>query len=164
MKHLYLVRHAKSSKDIPAITDIERPLNERGLRDSREMGQRLRKQGVKVDAIYCSPAIRALHTARRVAVEIGFPAKKIQVVKSLYHADIPTVMKAIKKASDLAGSAMFFGHNPEFLDLANYLTPRMVIKFPTSGVLAVDFAVDSWKKITKKCGELVFFDYPKKEI
>jgi phosphohistidine phosphatase len=82
----------------------------------------------------------------------------------LYQADIPAVMGAIKKTSDAADSAMFFGHNPEFLDMANYLARQRTIKFPTCGILAVDFAVSSWKKITEKSGRVIFFDYPKKEF
>ena len=34
MKHLFLVRHAKSTRDMEFIQDIDRPLTERGYRDA----------------------------------------------------------------------------------------------------------------------------------
>ena len=34
MKTLFLVRHAKSSRDDPALPDKDRPLNDRGKRDA----------------------------------------------------------------------------------------------------------------------------------
>lgn len=162
MKHLYLFRHAKSSKNIPDIVDRERPLNQRGLRDLRLVGRRLKKQEIPIDAIYSSPAKRALATAKRVAEEIGFPRRNIVIVKSLYRANIPKLMTAIKHISAAAKTAILFGHNPEFLNLANHLTPRLIVKLPTSGVLGVDFNVNSWKKVARKSGRVVFFDYPKK--
>jgi len=36
MKTLFLVRHAKSSRDDPALPDKDRPLNKRGMRDASE--------------------------------------------------------------------------------------------------------------------------------
>lgn len=41
MKQLTLIRHAKSSWDYPSLTDHDRPLGERGLRDAPRMGQHL---------------------------------------------------------------------------------------------------------------------------
>ena len=127
------------------------------------MGRRLKKKGITVDAIYSSPAKRALATAKRLAEEIGVPRRDIVTVKSLYRANVLKLMAAIKQIADTAETAMIFGHNPEFLNLANYLTPRLIVKFPTSGVLGVDFNVNSWKKVTRKSGRVAFFDYPKKK-
>ncbi|HPI80787.1 MAG TPA: histidine phosphatase family protein [Cyclobacteriaceae bacterium] len=44
MKYLYLIRHAKSSWDNLEISDVDRPLNERGLRDAPYMGKRLKEK------------------------------------------------------------------------------------------------------------------------
>jgi bisphosphoglycerate-dependent phosphoglycerate mutase len=47
MKTLFLIRHAKSSWDHPALPDKDRPLGDRGRRDARKMGKRLAKRDVK---------------------------------------------------------------------------------------------------------------------
>ena len=41
MKHLILVRHAKSDGGNPELDDIDRPLNERGKKDAPAMARRL---------------------------------------------------------------------------------------------------------------------------
>ena len=62
MKHLTLVRHAKSDWTLPA-KDCDRPLNRRGQREAPGMAQRLAEQHVHVDLLITSPALRALTTA-----------------------------------------------------------------------------------------------------
>ena len=42
MKNLILIRHAKSSWKHPELSDFERPLNNRGIRDAPFMGKRLK--------------------------------------------------------------------------------------------------------------------------
>ena len=79
MKILFLVRHAKSSRDDPSLPDRNRPLNDRGLHDAPMMGQRLSRSGVKPDRLVSSPALRALTTAQLVADAIGYPRQDIAI-------------------------------------------------------------------------------------
>jgi len=51
MKTLFLVRHAKSSRDDPSLPDRERPLDDRGKRDAPKMGKRLAKLDAKLDLL-----------------------------------------------------------------------------------------------------------------
>ncbi|MBK8644737.1 MAG: hypothetical protein IPN15_21745 [Saprospiraceae bacterium] len=39
MKHIFLVRHAKSSWDHPGLSDLQRPLNARGIKDAPAMAK-----------------------------------------------------------------------------------------------------------------------------
>jgi len=163
MKRLYLIRHAKSSKDLTGIKDKDRPLNKRGKREVRYIGKLLKKYGIVVQVFYSSPARRAFDTAAVIAKKVGFPLKKIKVVNLLYNSNIPKLMKVIKKIDDKMESAVIFGHNPEFFNLVNHLTPRMIRGFPTCGVFGIDFAIDSWRLAARKKGKLVFFEFPKKD-
>ena len=70
MKTLFLVRHAKSSRDDTAMPDKDRPLNDRGKRDAPKMGERLAKRDVKPNLILSSPARRALKTAEIIAKKL----------------------------------------------------------------------------------------------
>jgi phosphohistidine phosphatase SixA len=67
VKTLFLIRHAKSSWDDPALPDKDRPLGDRGRRDAPKMGKRLAKGDVEPDLILSSPARRALKTAEIIA-------------------------------------------------------------------------------------------------
>lgn len=162
MKRLYVIRHAKSRKDIPGISDRHRPLSKKGLKDAQDIGKRLKKSGVSMDAFYSSPAKRALDTAKLIARGIGSPTNLIRIVSSLYDSSIPELMKMIKRMDDTASSAAIFGHNPEFFELINYLTPRTIEKFPTCGVYGIDFKITSWRNVSRKKGTIAFSQRPKK--
>jgi phosphohistidine phosphatase len=79
MKRLFLVRHAKSSWDDPALLDRDRPLDGRGERDSVKMGKRLAERDARIDLILSSPAKRALATAEVFARMLECKRRPTQV-------------------------------------------------------------------------------------
>ncbi|GAB4445834.1 MAG: hypothetical protein OHK0026_12530 [Rhodocyclaceae bacterium] len=60
MKSLHLLRHAKSSWDDPVERDFDRPLNGRGHRAARRMGEWLRAERLHFDRVIASPATTAI--------------------------------------------------------------------------------------------------------
>jgi len=67
MKTLLVLRHAKSSWNDPVLDDHARPLNKRGQRDARRMGELVREYGLIPDVVLSSDAVRARLTAEAVA-------------------------------------------------------------------------------------------------
>src|SRR5262252_314235 len=118
MKSLFIVRHAKSSRDDPTLPDRERPLNDRGRRDAPRMGERLAKQDVKPDLILSSPALRALTTAEIIARKLDYKVKEIVVDERLYAATSDDVLKIIRELGQKSKRVMLFGHNPALAELA----------------------------------------------
>ncbi len=162
MKSLYLIRHAKSSWDNPGLNDLERPLNKRGKEAAPMMGKLLNKLGVRSDLIITSPAKRAKSTAKLIALETGFPESDILSSKLLYMADVNDFIKVIKNIGDKINELMIFSHNYGITDFANYISDSNIENIPTCGAVKIDFEFDSWNKIKKEKGKLVFFEYPKK--
>jgi len=160
VKTLILIRHAKARKDIPDIADIDRPLAERADEQIAAIGKRLKKYKVMPELVYSSPAKRALGTAECISQIIDFPVERVEVIDSMYQPSVSGLLKIIKKAADSAGSLMLFGHNMEFFDLANYLAVSPIDKFPTCGALCLQFDVNSWSKISKNEGKILFFECP----
>jgi phosphohistidine phosphatase len=146
MKTLFLVRHAKSSRDDPALPDRERPLNDRGTRDAPRMGKRLAKQGVKPDLILSSPAVRALATAELIATKLGYKVKDIVVNERLYAAASDDLLEVIRRLGDKPKSVMLVGHNPELTELAHRLSSR-IIDMPTCAVAEFSFDTTSWSNL-----------------
>jgi phosphohistidine phosphatase len=124
MKTLFLVRHAKSSRDDPSLPDRERPLDDRGKRDAPKMGKRLAKRDVKLDLLVSSPALRALKTAHLIAEEIGYKRKDIVVDDRLYASSPDDLLAVIRALDTKLDRVMLVGHNPEFSDLAHRLSAR----------------------------------------
>ena len=162
MKKLTLIRHAKSSWKDPFLSDFDRPLNKRGKEDAPIMGKRLAMDKVVPDLILSSPAKRAKKTAKIVAQEIGFSESKIKTKKRSYLADDDELVDVLKDHDDILQHIMLVGHNPGLTDLANLIAKANIDNIPTSGVVMIDLNVDSWSKITKGCGKVTKFDYPKK--
>lgn len=161
MKTLYIVRHAKSSWDDPALRDFDRPLNDRGKKDAPMMGKRLRKRGITPDILISSSAKRARSTAKRIAQALNIDEKQVRLSDNLYHAGPDMILSVIQQLPDTAHSVMLFGHNPGLTDFVNQYIHVHIDNLPTCGIVAAKFSVQSWKDVGNAKGELIFFDFPK---
>src|SRR5262245_16145023 len=146
MKTLFLVRHAKSGRDDPSLPGRVRPLNERGLDDAPEMGQRLARRHVHADLIVSSPAVRALTTARLMASELGYDNTAIVIDEQLYAARVEDLLAVIRGTGKKIEQLMLFGHNPEFSDLASRLAGGRV-DMPTCAVAEFRYDIQSWSDV-----------------
>ena len=70
MKHLIILRHAKSNWSDLSLSDHDRPLNQRGKNSAPIMGQRLSKKSIQPQIVLCSTAARAQATAQKVLDQI----------------------------------------------------------------------------------------------
>jgi phosphohistidine phosphatase len=163
MKTLTLLRHAKSSWGDSALSDRERPLNERGERDAPVMGRRIVEAGIRPSMIISSPAVRAWTTARIVAQEIGYPVEFLQRENELYLASLNTLLDVVCAQDNEFNHLMVVGHNPGLTDFANYLSPGLTNNLPTAGVVSVSLQVEDWKLYDCPASTLLTFDYPKKK-
>lgn len=162
MKTLYLLRHAKSSWDYPELSDLERPLNERGKRDAPKMGKWLQQRIPPPDLILSSPSVRTLATISKVGHELGLKGKDYQTNNRLYHASPKTLWQIVRSAPDAANSLMLLGHNPGLTHFANQLCPAHAIdNIPTCGIYALRFNCRQWKETDSRQVEFLFFQYPK---
>jgi phosphohistidine phosphatase len=158
---LFLVRHAKSSRDDPSLLDRDRPLDDRGRRDAPRMGRRLVKRDVKPDLLISSPALRALTTAQLIAEEVGYKREDIVVDNRLYASgpdDLLAVIRALDKKLD---RVMLVGHNPEFTDLAHRLSSE-IVDMPTSAVAEFNFDTKAWSEVGEVGPVKAVLDYPRK--
>jgi phosphohistidine phosphatase len=159
MKTLYLVRHAKASRDDPKLADRDRPLNERGLRDAPAMAKRMAKKKVEGALLVSSPALRALTTAQLFADALGRARESIVIDERVYAASVDELLAVIHDLDDRHDSAMLFGHNPEFSELASRLAGKAV-EMPTCAVARFGFDVHDWAGIGSQAAERFTLDEP----
>lgn len=162
LKQLLIIRHAKSSWDIAAMSDFERGLNERGHSDAPMMAKRLTDRNIGIDLFISSTAKRALTTANYFATQYNRPEEDIQKVDALYHAPPGVFYKVIESVSSEINSLAVFAHNPGITEFVNELTLTQIDDMPTCGIFAIKVNADSWTNFTKSKKEFWFFDYPKK--
>jgi phosphohistidine phosphatase len=162
-KKLLLIRHAKSDWSTPNCSDFDRPLNKRGNENALMMAKRLKNNGILLQKIVSSPALRAISTANIIATEIGISKNKIELNKFIYEASCNTLLKIVNELDQKTDFVTLIGHNNAITDLAVYLTDADIFNIPTCGMVMITFPFKDWKMISKNTGEVVFYDYPKKQ-
>ena len=146
MKRLLILRHAKSSWADSSITDWQRPLNERGLRDAPRAGDWLRDRSLMPDVIITSDAVRARSTTEIVANAAGY-RQEIVVEPSLYHAKPEDMLAVLNGVQDQAAlTVMIVGHNPGLEDLVQQLTGEHH-SLPTAALVHISLSIDRWSEL-----------------
>ena len=148
-KTLFIVRHGKSSWDNNSLSDIDRPLKERGIIDAYSVADKIKNNNLIPQLLITSSAIRALHTATIFARVLGINKENIVILKDLYQAETEKIIQIIRSTSNEVDSLMIFGHNPGFTDVVNKLSNLSLGNLPTSGLVKIVFKVDKWKRIDK---------------
>src|SRR5262245_57310626 len=143
MKHLLLLRHAKSSWDDASLDDFDRPLNERGKRTAPLMGKWLRRKKVKPDLMLSSPAVRAKETTRLVCEAAGWSADLISYERTIYEAPVQRLLSIVSGIPNEVGLAVLVGHNPGFEELLEALTGE-TRRMPTAAAALIELNVESW--------------------
>jgi phosphohistidine phosphatase len=163
---VYLLRHAKSSRDDPELPDHERPLNPRGLRAAKRVAEHMRRSSIAPALILCSSARRAQETAAPIQRMLGSRAK-IKVEDGLYAASAAQLLERLRRIADSVPSVMVIGHNPGIQELAVQLIGDQETKvqlgasFPTAALAALDVGALRWRQLKPGSAELETFTTPR---
>jgi phosphohistidine phosphatase len=168
MLTLSLLRHAKSSWNNPTLPDEQRPLATRGVTDAPVMGRAMTERGIDPELVLCSAARRTRDTLALVLPELKIEPKVVYM-DTLYHASPAEMLEIVRGVQPGASRVMIVGHNPEIqafaLDLvgsgAKHLRDRLREKYPTGGLVVINFAAGLWSSITVNSGTLALFLTPK---
>jgi len=172
MRHLMLLRHAKTERDSPTGNDRDRRLNARGHDDAPTLGRYLAAHRLVPQCVLVSPAMRARETWDLVKDELpGTP--RHYVVQELYGADPTELLHIVRIAPQLAGGAstdrlMIVGHNPGLHEFALALTwtgdaksakvnvsyRTLTDNLPTTGLAMISFGLDDWADVSFGRGRL----------
>jgi phosphohistidine phosphatase len=149
IKKLFVVRHGKSSWEQPGVEDIDRPLKERGIKNSYEIAELITKKYPHPDCLITSPASRALNTAIIFSRILNTPPDQLIVKDSLYLAEVEEIEEILFEQNNKWNSIMIFGHNPGFTDFVNKYSNLRLQNLPTAGLVYMQFKADKWREIAK---------------
>ena len=163
MRLLTLVRHAKSSWAYDALSDFERPLNDRGRRDAPMMAERALTLFGKPQRLISSSALRAITTAQLFAHGLGLDPHEIVLRPRIYEASPATLLDLIQSFDDGDAHVMLFGHNPGLSQFAHQLARCDFDGLPTCGIAHLALDLSHWREASTACGTLLRFTYPKEK-
>jgi phosphohistidine phosphatase len=168
-KHLFILRHAKSSWDDPGLHDHQRPLAPRGRRAVQLLHTYVRVHKIEPSLVLCSSARRTQETLDGVA-----PAGQSVIEPELYSASAGGLLDRIRRIPADTPSAMMIGHNPamQMLVLRLAAPPHTTVrdeesdlatvqrKFPTGTLATITFECE-WQDLAAGAGVLTGLVRPK---
>lgn len=167
MRTLYLMRHAKSDRGNPELSDIDRPLAPRGRRDAPAMAAYMREHDYRPDLILCSPATRTRETLALLQPALGSDTR-VEYDRKMYPGSPDVMLKRLRDVAETIGSVLVIGHNPGLERFAAALAPRgdrralarMREKYPTCGLAVIHLHIDRWEQTDLGSGTLTDFMVP----
>jgi phosphohistidine phosphatase len=120
---LLLIRHAEAA---PGEPDELRALTPAGHEQARQLGERLRAEGLEADAVLSSPLLRARQTAN----DLGFGQAEPHDALSP-GAAVEEVRAAVKGRGE---TVIAVGHQPDCSEIAAALGAGPDPEFPPAGV------------------------------
>ncbi|MFF5160331.1 SixA phosphatase family protein [Streptomyces sp. NPDC000348] len=153
LRRLVVLRHAKSARP-EGVTDHDRPLGPRGLRDAPAAGRALAEADCLPGLALCSTAVRARRTWELVAAQWGTPPP-VRHDPRLYHADVPELLDVVRETPAEVETLLLIGHNPGLEDLVLTLAgdglddtlDRVRTKFPTSAIAVLSWRGAAWRDL-----------------
>jgi len=147
MRTVYLLRHAKSDWNNPNITDFDRPLNERGLRDAKRLNKFLRTGHYSFDKIYCSAALRTTQTFDRALDGLSGDTAT-EFLDALYHCNGDDILDLLKMQENVSRSVLIINHMPTMQIVYEFLSGKSISNYPTCTLSALEFDGD-WRDLDK---------------
>ncbi len=168
MKRLSLLRHAKSSWDDPVERDFDRPLNGRGRRAARRMGQWLDDQGLAFDRCLASPALRVRQTLEEVEATLG---RRLEAEwdQRIYMASAAALFDLVRETDAAVAHLLVAGHNPGLEDLlllasegdSSELRREAALKYPTAAFATLGFDIADWSHAREGAARVETFVRPR---
>jgi phosphohistidine phosphatase len=167
MPRLLLLRHAKSSRDDPALADFDRPLAPRGRRAAGMVGEHIARHQMAPDRILCSSSRRTRETLAGLLPWLGGECD-IRLTRVLYEPR-ETYAGSIASLGLTARTLLLIGHNPAMQETAGALigsgnqalAAEIAARFPTAGLAVIDFDIASWRDLRPGTGRIVAFFRPR---
>ncbi len=145
------------------ISDIDRPLSLRGIRNAYEMARRLKIDRHTPESLITSPANRAMHTASIFANVFELPFTRLKIDTRIYTQGTQGILEVIKSESSDVKKLMIFGHNPDITELVKLFAKKPIVEIPTCGMAIFTFNCKDWQDIGKDTLVSDYMDFPKKE-
>ncbi len=164
MKHILLLRHAKSSWDDSSLDDFDRPLAKRGRKDAPRMGSFVKKAGYTPEHIFSSTAKRARQTTALFCEQAGIDDEATEWTDDFYYGSSFDYLEAIQQCPEGAESVMLVGHNPKMEEAASLLcsdNKSYTVRMPTAALVCLEHPAVKWNQVREGTARIKWMVIPK---
>ncbi|MCA9531705.1 MAG: phosphohistidine phosphatase SixA [Myxococcales bacterium] len=126
-----IVRHGEATNAPAALSDAMRWLTERGRRETRAVGTALRELGLRLEAVYTSPLVRAVQTGELLSAPFSQPDRPIRVCAGLgpegTTAQALAPLEAHARHASARQAVALVSHEPRVRILVGHLAGRATV-------------------------------------
>lgn len=164
-KRLFLLRHAKSSWDDPALADHDRPLAPRGRRAGALICEHMLAAGVAPELVLCSSSLRTRQTLELIAPALPVGCE-VLYERALYATTAHALLDRLRAVDDEVVALMLVGHNTEIADLVLTLAgsgkrlSAVRERFPTAALATLEFG-GRWRGLGRGDAKLTDYVVPR---
>lgn len=148
---LYLLQHGLA---LPAEADPEKPLSKAGVAQVQIAGRALRRLGVELGLIACSPKKRSRQSAALIAEAVNFPYSDILESELLLPLTPPQETLGLLRRHGESGAVLVAGHLPSLAEVASLTlcgSCRVPIHFENGGLVCLDLPPEATEEAELRC-------------
>ena len=167
MKSLSFMRHAESDSNYIDDSDFERPIKKSGLKMTKICAEHLKKNNIRYELLFCSPALRTMQTSSYFLSIMNFKNIKVISDHNLYEGNLENFLLRIsnlKKYQDI----LVITHEPQILFFKDFFLSSTVfwskiqnLEITTSSILTIHFDIKMWNEINESNVQSYQFLNPK---
>ena len=167
MRSLSFMRHAESDLNNFDGIDFDRPTKKSGLNFTKICAECLKKNNIRYDLLFCSPALRTKQTSSYFLSIMNLKTIKVIYDYNLYDGCSENFLLRVsnlKKYQDI----LVITHEPQILFFKDFFLSKTDLwskvkdlEISTSSVLSIDFDINMWNEINESNAQSYKFINPK---
>ena len=167
MKSLSFMRHAESYPSYLDESDFDRPTKKSGLKMTQICAEHLKKNEIRYDLLFCSPALRTKQTSSYFLSVMNLKTIKVIYDYNLYQGCSDNFLLRVsnlKKYQDI----LIITHEPQILFFKDFFLsntdfwPKIKnLEITTSSVFTINFDIKTWNEINESNVQSYKFLNPK---
>ena len=167
MKSLSFMRHAESDPNYLDESDFDRPTKKSGLKMTQICAEHLKKNNIRYDLLFCSPALRTKQTSSYFLSVMNLKTIKVIYDYNLYGGcpeNFLLRVSNLEKNKDV----LVVTHEPQILFFIDFFLSKTDfwpnikdLQIVTSSVFSINFDINMWNEINESNAQSFKFLNPK---
>lgn len=156
MKTFFLLRHATAENQSTPLTDFDRPLDEKGWDEAKQLVTYWQDTSLTVEGVLCSAALRAQETLELLRPFLG--TQNIEISDQFYNISEDQILENLNLLPETMNRVLYIGHNPGLTFFAFKIASHYP-DFLTQGVnpttlIECQLLADRWAHVAWKTAEV----------